>query len=543
MRRTGLGVRKSLAVILLSAALLAATSAWSRPLFAAGAPLSRPRLAYLLSLPEASAKLQRNLELSGPQTSALEAAVRRQLSRQSRLKRRSDSLLAAIPGDPDRRRFTLAARVEARRFNQEAAKIDQEAAAEIVEVLGDDQEEFYAWAEALWEQEVKEHGVRSAASGLGALKYKIFATQYIGFSDYEVALPDKYLKFANLGWREEIPAAFQDDYSGSDYTVNLERAGVLVEGVKVLDVGPWNQDDNYWNTPNAPIRPSRLFTDLPPGMPESQAAFFDDYNGGLDQFGREVLNPAGIDLTPAVADDLGLGYLQNAWIDVTYNWEAGRFRATRLSAPAYSTAVSKTQDFPVSWSGVDPDFVGGLAAYDVQYRPANDPNWTDWQPQTTKTQAKFSATPGRTYYFRVRARSTTAEIGSWTAPRRTIVPYEQNRLIRRRVGFSRTFTGPNSSYYLDKVRYSTTRGTYISYKFEGRSVALISAVGPRRSKAKIYIDGRYIKTIDNYATKTRARRLVFHHSWGQSGTHYLKVVNLATPGRARFDIDGVAVGR
>ena len=31
-------------------------------------------------------------------------------------------------------------------------------------------------------------------------------------------------------------------------------------------------------------------------MPEAQAASRNSYNGGMDQFGRKVANPAGIDL-------------------------------------------------------------------------------------------------------------------------------------------------------------------------------------------------------------------------------------------------------
>jgi len=36
-------------------------------------------------------------------------------------------------------------------------------------------------------------------------------------------------------------------------------------------------DDNYWAGPKSP-RPRRMFTDLPVGMPEAQAAFQNGYN-------------------------------------------------------------------------------------------------------------------------------------------------------------------------------------------------------------------------------------------------------------------------
>jgi hypothetical protein len=59
-----------------------------------------------------------------------------------------------------------------------------------------------------------------------------------------------------------------------------------------------------------------MFGDLPRGHPEAEAAFFEGYNGGKDQFGRPVLNPAGVDLTPQAAARLGLDPLENAWVEL-----------------------------------------------------------------------------------------------------------------------------------------------------------------------------------------------------------------------------------
>ena len=48
------------------------------------------------------------------------------------------------------------------------------------------------------------------------------------------------------------------------------------------------------------------------------------YNGGVDEFGRQVLNPAGIDLADGeVLEALILGMTDNDWVDVTFNWEGG----------------------------------------------------------------------------------------------------------------------------------------------------------------------------------------------------------------------------
>ncbi len=48
------------------------------------------------------------------------------------------------------------------------------------------------------------------------------------------------------------------------------------------------------------------------------SAYYNNYNGIKDEFGSKVLNPAGIDLTPAVAARIGLGQYQNGRTAYTY---------------------------------------------------------------------------------------------------------------------------------------------------------------------------------------------------------------------------------
>lgn len=83
----------------------------------------------------------------------------------------------------------------------------------------------------------------------------------------------------------------------------------------VWDVGPWNTKDDYWN----PSATREMWKDLPQGKPEAQAAYQDGYNGGKDQFGRTVANPAGIDLADGTFWD-ALAMSNNGFVDVTYLW-------------------------------------------------------------------------------------------------------------------------------------------------------------------------------------------------------------------------------
>ncbi|GAA0397242.1 hypothetical protein GCM10009541_45190 [Micromonospora gifhornensis] len=104
--------------------------------------------------------------------------------------------------------------------------------------------------------------------------------------------------------------------NSGDYTVRVcTTTGSRCEYAPVWDVGPWNTRDDYWN----PSAVRENWKDLPQGRPEAQAAYQSGYNGGRDQFGRVVLNPAGIDLADGTFWD-GLQLTTNAWVDVAYLW-------------------------------------------------------------------------------------------------------------------------------------------------------------------------------------------------------------------------------
>lgn len=160
--------------------------------------------------------------------------------------------------------------------------------------------ELEAWVDGQWRQEAAssaDSGRVIESKGGRALRCKVFATQYIGHTRYEAALPHRALKF---GARPRVPINF---------------GGRLIRP-RIKEVGPWNIHDNYWRTG----RQRTMWKNLPRCMPEARAAYFNNYHRGEDEYGREVLNPAGVDLTPAAARGLGLRQYQNGWVYVRFPW-------------------------------------------------------------------------------------------------------------------------------------------------------------------------------------------------------------------------------
>jgi hypothetical protein len=96
-------------------------------------------------------------------------------------------------------------------------------------------------------------------------------------------------------------------------TVTLAYRGRTTQA-PVLDVGPWNRDDAWWD--NGPGRGQ--FKDLPRFVPQVWAAWSNGYNNGRDGTGRFVTFPAMIDLADGVYADLGMTTAD--WVDVTLPW-------------------------------------------------------------------------------------------------------------------------------------------------------------------------------------------------------------------------------
>ncbi len=87
--------------------------------------------------------------------------------------------------------------------------------------------------------------------------------------------------------------------------------------------------------------------------------------------------------------------------------------ATIDSLPQIQTATQ----FLVRWSGSD---TSEISAYDVQYSTDGD-TWTDWQQQTTQTQAYFQGQNGQEYFFRARAYNLADTASAYSSAESTIL--------------------------------------------------------------------------------------------------------------------------
>lgn len=116
----------------------------------------------------------------------------------------------------------------------------------------------------------------------------------------------------------------------------------------VLDIGPWNRDDAWWEIGSA----RGPFHDLPRFVPEVWAAYENGYNGGRDATGRYVTFPAMIDLSDGVYADLGMKAAD--WVDATLTWVDGP--SPPPLAPAERKIVKKVDPSAIP-AATPPDLV------------------------------------------------------------------------------------------------------------------------------------------------------------------------------------------
>ena len=246
----------------------------------------KPVLSFLLSDGRNVEELKKEFGLSDEKVQEILAFVHKEDSALAREYTESDRVIEANKGSSE---AVIESKISASDFDERTRQAIAKTKSEVERLLPQGRaDDLGPWVNKQWRaqtagyQAASETTYRASSRGYSC---KVWMSFYTGLTRYEVALPHKKVKFSG-GKRVKIT-----NIKGS------KRARAPVS-----DSGPWNVRDNYWRAG----KNRSMWKDLPRCTPEAQAAFYRNYNRGEDQFGREVGNPAGIDITPAVARRMGI---------------------------------------------------------------------------------------------------------------------------------------------------------------------------------------------------------------------------------------------
>ncbi len=285
---TGLRVALVLATVAAGGGLaLAGGLAWAQSYSAYSDP-EKPVLSYLLSDQRNVDEFQKEFGLSDERVQQVLDVVHKEDATLTEEYDQSEQIVDKSEGAS---RTQIEDKISDSDFDEKVKQTVAQTKSDVKDLLPDDRaKDLKSWVDGQWQDETATYSTQSEPTyQVSSRGYScgVWATYYNGYTRYEVALPHKRIKFAG----------------GRKVRITAVGKGTRTRA-PVKEVGPWNTRDNYWNS-----RKYRdMWKDLPRCTPEAEAAFYDNYNHGKDQFGREVLNPAGFDMTLRVARRLHVAH-------------------------------------------------------------------------------------------------------------------------------------------------------------------------------------------------------------------------------------------
>ena len=185
-----------------------------------------------------------------------------------------------------------------------------------------------------------------------------------------------------------------------------------------------------------------------------------------------------------------------------------------------------------TWTGTDP--YGTIVSYRarVQIEGGGWRNLPLTAPLATSVTAQLR--PRNRYTVQILATDSEGHSSVWS-PKAFDLLSDQER--------SAVYTGvwtrqPLSDAWGGALKYSTDLNATAAFRFDDSDVAWIGTKGPAYGSADVYVDGVYVTTVDCNAGSTMYRQTLFRIGGLRRGQHKLEIVNLASGGHPRIDVDG-----
>ena len=189
----------------------------------------------------------------------------------------------------------------------------------------------------------------------------------------------------------------------------------------------------------------------------------------------------------------------------------------------------------INWSGTDKGW--GIAKYQLQ-RSTDGGGWnTAPLPMAKSTSLTQLLAPGHSFRYRVRAVDKYGNVGDWdygpTFKPRLVSDMDPG--ISYSTGWAVTADPPAVG---GRVHAASNAGATAVFSFVGRDVAWFASKGPRMGRAKVYVDGVLLTTVDLWAASEESRRIVYRRHWASGAAHVLRIVVEGTAIHPVVTVDG-----
>jgi hypothetical protein len=191
----------------------------------------------------------------------------------------------------------------------------------------------------------------------------------------------------------------------------------------------------------------------------------------------------------------------------------------------------------LGWSAKDPG--SGVKRYKLQVSVDGGGWKTIALPKATTKAIDRTLKTGHTYRFRVRATDGMGNVSAYVkSPILKAVRYSEESGMLGYVGvWAKTTT---TKALGGATRHATSSAKRARFAFTGYDVGWIATTATSSGKARIYLDGALVATIDLDRAKTAYRKLVFSRHFATLAAHDLEIQPV---GDGRVDVDGFVVLR
>lgn len=195
----------------------------------------------------------------------------------------------------------------------------------------------------------------------------------------------------------------------------------------------------------------------------------------------------------------------------------------------------------VTWpAATDPS--SAIAGYQVQFSKGYGP----WGATIARTAAQrdvvYTFAYDIAYRLRVRAIDSAGNWSPWAQGVRDTILHpidDRSSSIVRRGSWARVASW---SAWRRTETGSSTPGASMRMAFSGRSIAIVAPTNRYRGRAKVYIDGAYITTINMRSAASTSRKVVFTRALA-GGNHAIALVAVGSGASSVFRLDAFVILR
>ena len=281
------------------------------------------------------------------------------------------------------------------------------------------------------------------------------------------------------------------------------------------------------------------------GLPSGVSASFSKATFNGRDFGTSTLSlkatgssPSGTVTAKVVATSGDVVARRSFQLVVEHDDDAPTVSNVRDQLVAPSKVTKSSARFRLRWTATDA--LSGVAASVVGQKRGGG----DWKRLATtggSARSLLTRLPFRVpIQHRVRASDKAGNTsGDVTGPVIEVRRYSERTSLAT---WSSGWTNASvSSAFGGRLRYSKKAGATVTVHFDGRAIGWVARTGPKRGKARVYVDGVLTATVDTRGPKA-SKRLVFAANLAD-GPHTLRIEVRGTAARPRVDVDGFIIVR